>query len=226
MKKQFIPYKETYFNEIFQSNVIKFAFVKETPDAYVQQHGNVNCRDFLADVLHAESINEFFAIYKFCWNPKVDKIDRDATKLVVSFQQESQLKNLKKNLPELHKLETTWKLRKTKVLTIDSKTAIIVGSPFYLKKGFAISLYTFLLKAFALASTFEDLTGNEAMYYNYCGSNFDKLIKNFRKVLAYKTTVSGLKSNEPDHNIHNYAGFVAVCRHPNYQKHGRFLENL
>lgn len=226
MKKQFIPYKETYFNEIFQSNIIKFAFIKETPDAYVQQHGSVNCRDFLADVLHAESQNEFFSIYKFSWDPKVDKIDRDATKLVVSFQLADQLKNLKKNLSELHKLETLWKLRKTKILTIDSKTAIIIGSRFYLKKGFAISLYTFLLKAFALTSNFKELTGNEANYYNSCGQNFDKLIKNFRKVLAYKTTVSGVDTYKPDYTIHNNAGFVAVCSYPAYQEHGRFLESL
>jgi len=226
MKKQFIPYKTTHFNEIFQSNVIKFAFVKEIPDAYVQQHGSVNCRDFLADVLHAESLNQYFSLYKFSWNPEVDKIDRDATKLVVSFQLNSQLENLKKNLPELHKLETAWRLRKTKILTIDSKTAIIVGSRFYLKKGFAISLYTFLLKAFAIAPKFEELTGNEANYYNSCGSNFDKLIKNFRKVLAYKTTVSGVIDDKPDHVVHNYAGFVAVCCNPAYQTHGRFLESL
>lgn len=226
MKKHFIPYEKTHFSEIFQSNIIKFAFVKETPDAYVQQHGSVNCRDFLADVLHAESLNQYFSIYNFSWNPEVDKIDRDATKLVVSFQLDSQLENLKKNLPELHKLETAWRLRKTKILTIDSKTAIIVGSRFYLKKGFAISLYTFLLKAFAITSRFKELTGNEANYYASCGSSFDKLIKNFRKVLAYKTTVSGLEDYQPDHIIHNYAGFVAVCTYPAYQTHARFLESL
>lgn len=226
MKKQFIKYPDTHFNEIFQSNVIKFAFVKETATEYIQQHGNVNCRDFLADVLHAEYMKQRFSIYKFTWDPEVDLIDRDATKLVMTFQTDQQLQELKKNLHKLHDLEVYWKLRKTKILTVNKKTAIIIGSRFYLKKGFAISFYTFLLKAFALAPSFEDLTGNEAHYYTSCGSNFDKLIKNFRKVLAYKTTVSGLEVHEPDHVIHNYAGFVAVCNHPTYQKHGRYLESL
>jgi len=227
MKKEFIPFEQLIaFAEIFQNNEIQFAFVKETPLEYEQQHGKVNCRDFLADILHAESINNRFSIYNFSWNPKKNKIDRDATKLVVFFKTASQLQELKRNLPLLHAWETKWKLRKTKILTVDAKTAIIIGSRFYLKKGFAISLYTYLLKAYALSSNFGTLTGNELKYYQDCGNNFFKLLENFRKVLAYKTPVSGIHSSYSDSIKHNYAGFVSVCAHASYQTHGEYLESL
>lgn len=226
MKKKFVPFKDTYFNEIFQSNVIKFAFVKETETEYIQQHGSVNCRDFLADVLHAEDIKEEFSIYKFSWNPDKTLIDRDKTKLVVKFQTTDQLNELKRNLHKLHELETKWKLRKTKILTVDSNTAIIIGSRFYLKKGFAISLYTFLLKAFAIAPTFDELTGNELNYYTQCGDNFQKLLDNFRKVLALKATVSGVTYYTNNSYTHNFAGFVAVCTSSSLQAHCAYLETL
>jgi len=111
-------------------------------------------------------------------------------------------------------------------LTVDAKTAIIIGSRFYLKKGFAISLYTYLLKAYSLSSTFEALTGNELKYYHNCSNNFFKLLENFRKVLAYKTTVSGTNTGSHSSITHNYAGFVSVCAHESYQTHGLYLESL
>ena len=227
MKKEFVRLvEETNFAEIFQNHQIQFAFVKETPTEYIQQHGKVNCRDFLADVLHAEDTMKKFSIYSFTWNPKKEQIDRNATKLVVYFDKPEQLQELKKNLHVLHNWETHWKLRKTKILTVDKKTAIIIGSRFYLRKGFAISLYTYLLKAYSLSGDFENLTGNELEYYERCGTNLQKLLYNFRKLLAYKTNVSGVDQSSSSDGIHNYAGFVAVCSHPAYQKHGRYLESL
>jgi len=225
MKKEFIPFPSTKFAEIFQNHQIKFAFVQETPTAYTQLHGSVNCRDFLADVLHAEDIKEYFAIYGFSWNPEKKQIDRDATKLVMHFETSEQLEELKKNLHILHEWESRWKLRKTKILTVDEKTAIIKGSSFYLRKGFAISLYTYLLKCYSLTDNFANLTGNELNYYTQCGSNFEKLLINFRKVLARKGSICGV-SNGSDSTIHNYAGFVAVCCHPSYQIYGKYLNKL
>lgn len=223
--KKLIPFPQTSFAEIFQSNIIKFAFVKETPTEFVQQHGLVNCRDFLADVLHAEDIKQKFTIYKFSWDPKKEKVDRDATKLLMSFHTQDQLKTLKRNLHQLHAYEKQWKLRKTKIITISNKEAIIIGSRFYLKKGFGISLYTFLLKAFAIADSMQTLTGNEREYLVRCDGYFQKLLANFRKVLAYKASVCGV-TDDSLYNIHNYAGFVGVCAHPSYQAHSEYLRKL
>jgi hypothetical protein len=224
--KKFIPPKETYFAEIFQSHVIKFAFVTETPTTYEAQHGLVNCRDFLADVLHAEDMGKVFKIYNFSWDPERTKVDRDATKLVMVFNTSEQLTELKKNLHMLHAYEKSWKLRKTRIITISKTKAIIIGSRFYLKKGFAISLYTFLLKAFSISDSLETLTGNEKEYYESCGTNFNKLLTNLRKVLALNTNVAGVDIYHDSSITHNYAGFVAVCKHPIYQKHAKYLETL
>lgn len=227
MKKEFIEFPSfTSFAEIFQSREIKFAFVTETDTTYTQQHGKVLCRDFLADVLHAEDQKKAFSIYNFKWNPEKEHIDRDATKLVMFFETPEQLKELKKNIHILNNLEISWTLRKTRILTVNEKTAIIIGSRFYLRKGFAISLYSYLLKSYSLAADFNDLTSNELSYYQTCGESFQKLLKNFRQVLAYKTNVSGVNTKYSDSIIHNYAGFVAVCTYPAYQSHAVFLQNL
>lgn len=222
--KKFIDIPNVKFAEIFQSNKIQFAYVKETKDAYTQLHGKIDCRDFLADVLHAEETDEPFEIWGFKWDPEVKQIDRDATKLVMFFNKESQLEKLKQNLHKIHELESTWKLRKTRIITINKTTAIIIGSRFYLRKGFAISLYTFLLKAFAITDKFKSLTGNELKYYEQCGSNFTKLINNFRKVLKRTGSMSGV-THDSNSIIHDKAGFVSVCTN-NRNIYGVYLASL
>lgn len=200
--------------EIFQSNVIKFAFVKETPTAFKQQHSLVLCRDFLLDVLFAEDQNKPFAIYKFSWDPHEQKIDRDATKLYLTFANTTQLLRLKKNLKIIHAFEKENHLKRTQIkVQEDEKSAVIIASPLYLKRSWALSFYTFLLKIYAIGDSFKDATSVEKEYVKNVGiKKIQFLMKNFRTMLKQKApSVSGVEPNEPDSIIHDCAGWVAVC---------------
>ena len=214
------------FAEIFQQNKTKFAFAKQTsPKEYKQQHGLVKCRDFLCDVLQAEEQNAPFAIYNFSWDPKIDRIDRDSIKLYIKFESAEEKKTLKRNLSTLHTIEKNQKLKRTRVLDVSNTEAIIIGSSLWLKKGWAISLYTFILKCLTVSYDFTELPRNEQCYLEDAGNNFYKLIRNIRKMLRIKGNVSGVNDGSPS-MIHNYAGFVSVCSGNNYNHYSKHLDKL
>lgn len=215
--------------EIFQKNLIKFAFVKETPDHYEQQHSMVLCRDFLLDVLFAEDQKTPFQIYKFLWDPEEQQIDRDATKLYVTFANTGQLRVLQKNLHIIHTFEKENHLKRTQIkVQEDKKSAVIIASSLYLKKSWALSFYTFLLKVFAIGDSFEEATSVEGDYVSNVG--VDKIIflmENFREMLKQKsTTVSGVNATEPDYIIHDNAGWVALCTGKCYNKLSKNFSKL
>ena len=220
---------DSYFAEIFQENKTKFAFVKqETRTHFTQQHGLVNCRDFMSDVLYSEEINEYINIYSFQWDPETQKIDRDATKFMVRFQNEGNYTELKKNLPLIHTFEKKNNLKPTKILHIDPTTAIIIGSPMYLRKGWALSFYTWLIKAYTINSDFNELTGNEGKYYREANKKgkLNKLMSNFRKLLRVKGNTTGIKETEDIYVHHNYAGFVSVCTNASINKYSKALNKM
>lgn len=216
------------FAEIFQQNKTKFAFVKETaPREYKQQHGLVQCRDFLNDVLTAEADKETFSIYSFSWNPKKNLIDRDATKLYIKLPTSLEKDNLIANLSALHEIEKTNKLKRTRVYSISDHEVVVIGSSFWLKKCWAISLYTFILKCLTMSNDFSNLTSNEQEYLSRCGGNFHKLLKNIRTVLKAKGSVHGVKgAKENTVYKHNYSGFVAVCSNGGMNIYNVTLEEL
>lgn len=210
MKKELIAISEGNFAEIFQENQIKFAFISETRDSFKQQHGLVLCRDFLLDILHAEETKTSFEIWGFKWDPTKKQIDRDKTKLLITFPNSSYLETLEKNLHLLHAFEKQNKLLKTKIIKYSDKRAVIIGSRQYLKKSWALSFYTFLLKAYSITEHLDELTGSEKTYVYRCGiPAINKLKLLFKYLLKQKTSVSGVKSTS-DIVVHDSAGFVSV----------------
>lgn len=212
--KPLIEHKKAYFDELFQANSIKFAFVKETKKNFIQQHSPVLCRDFLNDVLLAEHLNSTVTYYKFTWNPEVDRIDRDSTKIYMSFPKKEQLNKLKENISFLNDVEFINGFKRSIILDIDDFSCIIIGSNKWTTYTWCISLYTYILKALSLNKP-ENwellLTGQEKKLYDLTKDVLFKFLKNLRKAISIEQNFVGFNleyNNSLDR--HNYSGFVAA----------------
>lgn len=235
MKKELKLIPQTYFAEIFQQNQFKFAFVKEGNTTYTQQHGLVLCRDFLLDVLFAEESKKTFKIYNFAWNPNKTRIDRDRTKLVINFPNKTYITTLKANLHLLHAFEKVNNLRPTRIITYKNSTNItVIGSAQYLRKAWALSFYTFLLKAFSISDTLENLSGTESGYVSQVTiSKLNFLMQNFRELLSIKGSVCGVDTfeegigqNGKDLYRHNNSGFVSVLTNKTINSYSNNFESM
>lgn len=215
------------FAEIFQQTSIKFAYAKPSGKGYIeQQHGFVDCRDFLGDVLWLEQQKKKGCIYSFCWDPAKEQIARDKTYLLIKFPNKGYIHTFLSNLDYLNNYEKTWHFTPTKVQTTDRENVLLLtGSKMYLRKIWLISLYTYLIKAYSITSNFDDLSGNEGTYFNQVGkTNFWNLMNNLRKFMKIGNKVTD--EHEDLHSIHYQSGFVAMCKNNLYPMQKKFKKEL
>lgn len=182
-----IHYKPTTkFAEIFQENNIQFSLVnKIKEDEYEELHYRIKCRDFLNDAILSENIKEPINFYGFSWKPGT--LQRDKTRLLVYTNKKTQIEE---NLTLLNKIELENKISRTKLIKIKDFTYLIIGSPLWNKHTWTISLYSFLIKAYALTNDFNKLTSNEGYYWSALNNKYyEHLLANLKSYINKKQPV-------------------------------------
>lgn len=234
-------FKYTEYNahlaEITQNMTTTFAFVKRLGRDYTNAHAFVMCRDFLGDVIAAISEKKTNYIYGFKFNGKNDTILQDKFRVVIRCPNAESKQNMLKNLPRLHEMEAlVGKITKTTITQIEDgdnlNTVYVVGSKFWLKSVFNISLYTFMVKSlgYELADDMDffkaigkttyvgtDWAGNlkvrqtvEAEYATAVGPQVMKLLPKLRKLHKDLDTVHGYHKGANVSTIHNSSGFRSL----------------
>lgn len=148
MKIKILPPK--HYAEIYQNQKVQFSYASKKDDTYEQLNPFFICRDFLGDVLYAEEENKEVAVYGFEWNPKKKKIDRDATRLLLTSASEGHLTNIVANYGAiLEPIEKKNDFEPTKLTLLhqDKKSYLVVeGDAVWQSSIFLMSLFSFFMK--------------------------------------------------------------------------------
>lgn len=228
--------KDKALAEIYQNLSTKFAFVdKDNNGVYTNAHPFVQCRDFLGDALLAQKEKKRKSIYGFTFDGKTQHFLEDKTRLVILLPNATTLENTLNNLGMLHELENiVGGICKTKISRIKDNPSMlmVVGSNFWLKSIFNISLYSYLIKCLGYSlnhnqNIFENMLeipgNNEYKYAKQTYPNIMKILPKLKNVNKKLPSVSGwLKNNNDIYTIHNYSGFVSTIA---WHKHTNYLDN-
>lgn len=135
--------------EINQSYSLRYTYLKHVGENnYVEFFYPVKCKDFLNDILYAEETQKPVYIYGLSYDPRVDKIDRDKTRLALHFPSLEAKKKTIENLSFLHKLEKENGLEPTVITECYEHhlIAMVEGDPYWQKATYLISFYTSFLR--------------------------------------------------------------------------------
>src|SRR5512139_1741402 len=134
--------------EIFQSLDIKFAFVNKK---FEEVSLPAKCRDFLGDCIWSRKTGKEANIYSFVYDYKTTPFDD--CRFSLKFPTGESYNNFIANLPMLHEKEKKAGVKLSKIFMTDDKTTlVIVGSNYWIKDSWKVSLYTFYLKLMSYKS--------------------------------------------------------------------------
>lgn len=224
MKKpvKLIKIKQKYTAEIFQSLDIKFSFVKKIDsNTYEQVSNPIKCRDFLGDCIWSKSSGKAANIYGFYYNYQDTPYDLDKLRLSLTFPDLESLDNFKNNISTIKDIENKYKISPSKIKkTDDEYTLIIESSKVWQSARWKLSLFTFLIKCMSY-KTINDLQSPEDSYITVLTEEVKH--KLMSKVKRFNKEVP---ANENDiHTVHNYSGFVSICKNQNKEMNKLLLGN-
>lgn len=234
-----IKFKETLYgqhlNEIRQSLDIRMAFVRKGKDGhYTNIHEFVKCRDFMGDVLHAIQAKKAVKIYGFSYNPK-NQLAPYSRKFMVAckFPDVTSRANFIVNSHILKKYDSKVKL----TILPDQDFILVEASPLWVRSVAGLSFFTFLLKCIGYYweptklfwENLEQTTAKsvswdgietfnptiEAQYYKDTKKNLEKFVELLPQMTKNLKTKHGHDQNADISRVHNYSGFVSVCKFNN-----------
>lgn len=224
MKKpvKLIKIKNSYTSEIFQSLDIKFSFAKKIDSKTYEQVSNpIKCRDFLGDCLWSNKTGNAVSIYGFKYNYKSNPYDLDKLRLSLTFPNLESMEYFKENFKTLTYTEGMYGIAPSIWKETDCKqTLIIESSKVWQSVRWKLSLFTFFIKCISY-KTISDLESPEDSYIKVLTEEVrHKLLS---KVKRFNKEVS---ANENDiHTVHNYSGFVSICKNQNKEMNKLLLGN-
>lgn len=216
-----------------QTHMVKFAFANRVGDNVTEMFSGVVCRDFLGDCLHAEHVKSTQSIWMFSYDPKVNKLDRDKLRFILSTAKDNidNLATIAKNLAVMHQVEDFHGLEHTKLTKLEDTHYLLEADSKWMKTNYLLSYYTFLVKC--ASYDFKDVlnwrkemlsqSNKEAAYLKAVDATFDKLTKNLFTICEPYAGPSGFKDTDHIGTIHNNTGFVSTCSGRN--KYGEALKS-
>jgi hypothetical protein len=194
--------------EIFQSLVVKFAFVNEDGQ---QVQKEAKCRDFLGDVVWCHATDEEpYEIYGSEYDPNKFRWDSEVTRMSLKFPNDKTKDNFMKNFHQFQELERKYGIPESVCLeTQYPLRVVVVSDKVWQSHEWKVSYYSFLLKILCYP-TVADLESPESKYYKvYVEKQGEEyLMGNLHKV------VDDHKSDIYD--AHNNSGFYSIL---NNEKH-------
>jgi len=137
-----------HLSEASQLSTAKFSLFQREGDIAYQSSTYFKCKDYLNDVLYAIETGRTIKAYGFSFNPDKQKIDTDATRLLITFKKEEELENFKNNFPKLTEWETKIGIIPTKLYTTNKEGEYAIeGDPGWQKRMFLLSAYTLFLRS-------------------------------------------------------------------------------
>ena len=135
-------------SEAPQVSTARFSLFQREGDIAYQSSTYFKCKDYLNDVLYAIETGRTIEAHGFSFNPKKQKIDTDATRLLITFKQEDELKHFKNNFPKLNEWETKIGIIPTKLYATNREGEYAIeGDPGWQKRMFLLSAYTLFLRS-------------------------------------------------------------------------------
>lgn len=226
--------------EIGQQLNTKFAFAnKDEEGNYYNVMPWVKCRDFFGDALEANQTQETKGIYGFKFDPKVQHMTTDKCRLLIKFVNEQSrdayIKNYNHFKKELRPLTagigygTIYDLSNE-----DDLVVLVVANPIWIATVANISWFTYVHKALSYPNLdhtqtfFQNMLNhqydwtdwegnvqqkntNERNYMNSAYPNVLTFLKNIRTLSKFKYC-HGYSTPVDISQVHNNAGFVAVCK--------------
>lgn len=188
------------YGQIPQTSKSFFSFVNKVGEnEYTEIFYPVKCRDFLGDVVFGNHYKKKMSIYNFNFDGTRQKLDKDATRLLIRIDDTKELENFKKN--------NNWVSTK-----YQDNYALVEASKTYQQTIWGISLLSFILRAccYKCGPTVElaKLQGVDANYMKQVKGNWEKL-------LQFSPEFNGVSGWDDEENcsimrLHNSSGFVSL----------------
>lgn len=141
------PANQHAYAETPQSVGLRTALLNKTKEGLKPMFAPVMCRDFYNDLLHSQWSGQAGSIFNFTCDPKTQKLDEDAIRLLVVPGSQQIYDNLRKNLESiLHEVEEKNKFELTEVIFHDDKHIILDGDVRWQSSSLLIATYTLLLR--------------------------------------------------------------------------------
>lgn len=216
--------------ESFQSNDMKFTFVRKDKDGnYLQINNWMKCREYFNEILmatwHPEEFS-FTEVYGAKYNAKENPLERSETLFAIKFPSAKSRDTFLKNMPVIHKLEEKYQLDLTQVergIEGDSMIVIVHGSKFWIQKCILFNVYTMIMKMMALDigfKSFKELDQectNRNLYREYPSElgyvgtlgtdTFTKIINNLDELVQVPTKyVDGTDYLREPYTVHSFSG--------------------
>lgn len=209
-----VKIKTSHTSEIFQSLDIKFSFVKKIDsNTYEQVSNPIKCRDFLGDCLWSKSSGNTAYIYSFKYSYKDNPFDLDKLRLSLTFPDLESMEHFKKNFKVITLTEKDYGIAPSKWKETDCKqTLIIEASKVWQSARWKLSLFTFFIKCISY-KTISDLESPEDSYIKVLSEEVRH--KLMSKVKRFNKEIARDKIEGDIHYIHNYSGFVSICKNQN-----------
>lgn len=135
-------------SEAPQVSTARFSLFQREGDIAYQSSTYFKCKDYLNDVLYAIETGRTITAYGFSFNPEKQKIDTDATRLLITFSKASELENFKNNFPKLNEWETKIGIVPSKLYATNKEGEYAIeGDPGWQKRMFLISAYTLFIRS-------------------------------------------------------------------------------
>lgn len=222
--------------ESFQSNDMKFTFVRKDKDGnYLQINNWMKCREYFNEILmatwHPEEFS-FTEVFGAKYNAKENPLERSETLFAIKFPSATSRDTFLKNVPVIHKLEEKYQLNPTQIedkVEGDSMIVIIHGSKFWLQKCILFNVYTMIMKMMALDigfKSFKELDqecNNRSLHREYPSElgyvrdlgtdTFTKIINNLDELVQVPTKyVDGTDTLREPYTVHSSSGILYLAK--------------
>lgn len=178
------------------SVVCWFSFVKKVGDTYSTLSDGERCRTSLISKMSYRQV----------------EVDKDKTRLIITFKCKTNLKYFIKNLNLLHAKEEKGGVEKTSLLKYDDYTLIVEGDKRWQKNYWKHTLYTFYLKCLMYKNGAPTGNGNvEVHYYHALIPKEDVLLCNLKHYKEYTSTKTPKGYPYFYWSPNGNAGFYSIC---------------
>ena len=227
--------------EIYQSVDIKFAFLTAPKYGTARCHSFVKCRDFLHDALRTQISGIVASIYSFNFNKKVNPpIDLRYIRMLVKSdvakspddvaKWDTHMLSALRLLNHYEKLANKPLSSVVRLVNESPATWLFIGSSFWLKTPYLVSMYTFLIRLGVRNIEFEsdaelqekykklrnienvNHSDNDRNYLNYCWDKLSKVIIHRDKLFGDGWDKIYSNASVSIRNFHNNSGIVSLCQ--------------
>lgn len=212
---------------------LEFAFVS---DNYEQCHNFILCKDFLQDIVYSNINEKTINIFNFLYSPHKDpKICLKQLRLLVRNHSDKLFeKKLNNSIRFINELETSLRMKHTKLRVCENKTYLIQATRRWMKAPPMISLFVLMLRIGLMHNanktakkTLDDMLKNKIKPYqkkdayllknSYLG--FERIMKMGDRKIFYRD----INKNYPNLSvdcIHNSTGILSYSNEIKTQEEG------